>query len=457
MAKALGIVTVAEGVETEAPGRAPARAQLRPRPGLLLQPPPAAVRHHRAARPDGRTVRVAAARSAPTTTSLESSTAPVVVVADDALSALLRTSRLADRTDRREPARSTGSESGWQTGRVHELPVIDVALGHGRRALPQLVREIDAACRRHGFFYVVGHGVRSGLQRPPRRGCARDFFALPDEREGRRSPWRTAAGPGGAGSRSAASSPRARPDRKEGIYFGAELAATTRGSRRAPLHGPNLFPAHPPELRDAVLDVHRRDDRARPRAAARPRPRPRPRGRLVRPARSPPTRSSCSASSTTRRARRDRRAMGRRRAHRLRAAHDPARRTTTAGSQVRSRDGWIDVAARSRAASSCNIGDMLERMTGGRYRSTPHRVRNAERRRPPVVPVLLRPGWDAEVLPVPDLACRARSPAPDGRRRALGRRGRPHDWTGTYGEYLLSKVGQVFPELRDDVLPEPAP
>ena len=37
------------------------------------------------------------------------------------------------------------------------------------------------------------------------------------------------------------------PDRKEGIYFGAELAATTRGSGPGtPLHGANLFPAAGP-------------------------------------------------------------------------------------------------------------------------------------------------------------------------------------------------------------------
>ena len=45
-----------------------------------------------------------------------------------------------------------------------------------------------------------------------------------------------------------------RPDRKEGIYFGAELGPDDpRVSAGLPLHGPNLFPARPAGLRDAVL------------------------------------------------------------------------------------------------------------------------------------------------------------------------------------------------------------
>jgi hypothetical protein len=27
-----------------------------------------------------------------------------------------------------------------------------------------------------------------------------------------------------------------------------------------------------------------------------------------------------------------------------------------------------------------------------------------------------------------------------------------HDWSGTYGEYLLAKVAKVFPALLDDVI-----
>ena len=72
----------------------------------------------------------------------------------------------------------------------------------------------------------------------------------------------------------------------------------------------------------------------------------------------------------------------------------------TGGLQVRSPTGWIDVPP-DPDAFVCNIGDMLERMTAGRYRSTPHRVRNTTRRSRLSFPFFFDPGWDAVVRPVP--------------------------------------------------------
>ena len=61
------------------------------------------------------------------------------------------------------------------------------------------------------------------------------------------------------------------------------------------------------------------------------------------------------------------------------------------GLQVRTTQGWIE-APPVPESFVCNIGDMLDRMTGGLYRTTPHRVRQHQRPRPALVPALLRPG-----------------------------------------------------------------
>jgi isopenicillin N synthase-like dioxygenase len=71
----------------------------------------------------------------------------------------------------------------------------------------------------------------------------------------------------------------------------------------------------------------------------------------------------------------------------------------------------------------CNIGDMLDRLTAGEYRSTPHRVIPSARADRLSWPFFFDPNFDAEIESV-----------------------------GRYGDYLLAKVGNVFPELRRDVL-----
>ena len=89
---------------------------------------------------------------------------------------------------------------------------------------------------------------------------------------------------------------------------------------------------------------------------------------------------------------------------------------------------------------------MTERMTGGRYRSTPHRVRNTSDHDRLSFPFFFDPSWDAEVLPVPRIG----EGAEEARARWDGEDVFAFD--GTYGEYLLGKVGKVFPDLKSSVL-----
>jgi isopenicillin N synthase-like dioxygenase len=147
----------------------------------------------------------------------------------------------------RESDRSAGGNPG--------LPIIDVGgLRAGDdRACARAAAQIGAACRDLGFFYAVGHGVpEASVDRLV--GLAREFFAGDleskleiDMARGGRA-WRGYF-PVGRELTSGI------PDRKEGLYFGAELGPSHPKVRAgAPLHGANLFPAAVPGLRHAVLD-----------------------------------------------------------------------------------------------------------------------------------------------------------------------------------------------------------
>jgi isopenicillin N synthase-like dioxygenase len=75
---------------------------------------------------------------------------------------------------------------------------------------------------------------------------------------------------------------------------------------------------------------------------------------------------------------------------------------------------------------------MLDRMTGGLYRSTPHRVRNPAPRARLSFPFFFDPNFFA--------------------RDERWDKASVHAFEGTYGDYLLGKVGKVFPQLRAAVL-----
>ncbi len=123
------------------------------------------------------------------------------------------------------------------------------------------------------------------------------------------------------------------------------------------------------------------------------------------------------------------------------------RQDDTGGLQVKSRGRWID-APPIPESFICNIGDMLDRMTRGIYRSTPHRVLNTAGRDRLSFPLFFDPNFDAEVGPIEELADQ---PIPDDHHERWDKAS-VHELSGTYGDYLLSKVAKVFPQLQREVL-----
>jgi isopenicillin N synthase-like dioxygenase len=109
------------------------------------------------------------------------------------------------------------------------------------------------------------------------------------------------------------------------------------------------------------------------------------------------------------------------------------------GLEVHTPHGWID-APPVPGSFVCNLGDMLERMTGGAYRSTPHRVRNRGTTNRVSSAFFFDPSWDAEIVPLP-------AGPPTSEARARWDHADPLAFQGTYGDYLLAKVTKVFPHL----------
>ena len=324
---------------------------------------------------------------------------------------------------------------------MRELPVIDISGLRAGTGIDATAIAIDTACRDTGFFYVTGHGVARELQQRV-EALAHEFFALPEPekariemRHGGRAwrGWFPLEGELTSGV----------PDLKEGLYFGEELGADDARVRAGlPLHGANQFPDRPAGLRDAVLEYidavtgvghsllrgisvalgldaqwFDRNLTAAPTV-------------LFRIFRYPPLPDAAKQWSVGE--------------HTDYGLLTILAQDEVGGLEVRGRDGWL-AAPPIPDAFVVNLGDMLERMTGGYYRSTPHRVRNTNARDRLSLPLFLDPSWRAEVLPVPNVpAAEYQEERWDGVS--------VHDWSGTYGDYLFAKVGKVFPALLDDVI-----
>ncbi len=115
------------------------------------------------------------------------------------------------------------------------------------------------------------------------------------------------------------------------------------------------------------------------------------------------------------------------------------------GLQVKTKSAWID-ATPIPNSFVCNIGDMLDRLTGGRYLSAPHRVQSPEEHDRLSFPFFFDPNFNAEVKPL-SLDVDVHDNKAERWDHAS-----VHEFRGTYGDYLLSKVSKVFPELGRKVL-----
>ncbi len=314
------------------------------------------------------------------------------------------------------------------------LPVIDLA--RAADDADGVAAAIDAAARADGFFYVVGHGVPTGLC-AGLEAAGRRFFGL--DLAARR---RVAMAVGGRAWRGwfplGGELTSGQPDAKEGYYFGADLPpGHPRVAAGTALHGANLYPAEVPELARLVPEYTARvaevgqtvlslmaralgigDDWFRGGITADPTV-------LFRIFRYPPTDGTGADWGVAE--------------HTDYGLLTVLHQDDHGGLEVHSRDGWVE-APPIPGSFVCNLGDMLERLTAGAYRSTPHRVRNRSGGERLSFPLFLDPGWDEVVRPLPGTA---RIP----RRRPRWDEAEPLAWEGTYGDYLTAKVARVFPDL----------
>jgi isopenicillin N synthase-like dioxygenase len=316
------------------------------------------------------------------------------------------------------------------------LPIIDL---YTPDTVAPAIRD---ACRTSGFFYLTGHGVSAWLI-DRLDAASREFFALPHEAK-----MEIAMARGGRAWRGyfpvGAELTSGRPDLKEGIYFGTELPEDDPRVRAGlPLHGANLFPRQVPALRETVLaylaaltgtaqdvlrGVARSLDLDADYFATSYTADPTVLFRIFHYPPSTPDSDDWGVGE-----------------HTDYGLVTILLQDGNGGLQVRTPDGWID-APPIPGTFVCNIGDMLDRMTGGWYRSTPHRVRNTSGNERLSFPFFFDPDFAAEVPPLPGRA----ATGADGERRWDGQDLRA--FTGTYGDYLLGKVAKVFPELRREVL-----
>jgi isopenicillin N synthase-like dioxygenase len=318
------------------------------------------------------------------------------------------------------------------------LPVIDLSLfDAGDPWRDHVAAQVDWAASTFGFFYITGHGVDAALT-DGLMDLSRRFFA--QEEAQKRAIHMSRAGRAWRGYFPVGGELTAgQPDLKEGIYFGSEHADDdARVRAQTPLHGHNLFPPLPgfaesvQEYMSALTGLGHKLMMTIARGLGLAD------SYFVDRFTGDPTILFRIFNYPGAAARSDW-GVG---AHSDYGLLTILKQDSVGGLQLRFGDGWIDVPDVP-GSFVVNIGDMLERLTNGRYVSALHRVKNATDRDRLSMPFFFDPGFDALLEPIAGV----RPPAPRDNLFARWDGIDLRDVHGTYGEYLLGKVAKVFPDL----------
>lgn len=334
------------------------------------------------------------------------------------------------------------------------LPIIDISAlltGAPSASRAAVARQIADACRAHGFFYITGHGVDPALVASLEK-ISHQFFEQDTQYK---MQWRMDLG--GRAWRGyfplAGELTSGQPDWKEGLYLGQELSQddplVIAGT---PMHGLNLFPQIP-DMRETILRYMAQVT-------------------LVGHAVLEGVALSLGLDASYFSARYTADPLILFRIFNYPSQPLPAHlenedaliwgvgehtdyglltilyQDSVGGLQVKTSAGWVD-ASPLPGTFVCNIGDMLDRMTGGLYRSTPHRVaRNTSGRNRLSFPLFFDPNFHAQIQRISELPS---SYIVDDSASRWDQTN-VHAFSGTYGDYLMEKVSKVFPQLKGKVL-----
>lgn len=326
---------------------------------------------------------------------------------------------------------------------AHEpaIPVVDLSK-NGDEA----VADLKTACEKYGFFYLEGHGLVEET-RESVYDQARKFFALPYDEKAKvhaaKNPHNRGWNP--MGEETLDVKKQTEGDTKEGYYIGREIGPEHKLSG-VPLHGPNVWPddeklpgwkgtmeayfEHMEALghrllkliaKSLELETNYFDDKFNEPLI------------LLRLLHYSATKSCVNAEG------KGVYACG---AHTDYGMLTLLSTDSVPGLQIQTKSGeWIDVPPR-KDALIVNLGDMLERWTNGRYRSTLHRVLNLTGQERYSIPFFFEPNFHTVVECFPS-CCSESNPAKYPPKK--------------YGQHILDKYAETHAEFKHDAQQEGRP